>query len=255
MNALILAAGRGRRLWPYTSDRPKCLLPLGDRSILGHQLTRLDEAGFRRATVVAGFGLEAVRHEAATVPTDLCTHVAYNPFYDVSDNLISLWSARTHIHDDVVVLNGDNVFHPDILTPLMGPPPADVCLLVQRRENVTDDDMKVQLQGDRLACIGKELSHADAVSIGIMRFSGAGARALHDVLEQAVRGDDALGHYYLDCVQRLVDDGMTVECRDTGALPWSDIDTPADLDAVRTSLSSFEAGPKATPEPLRRAAP
>lgn len=244
LNALILAAGRGRRLWPYTSECPKCLLTLGTHTILEHQLVRLAAVGVTRVTVVAGFGLDAMRREVCRTHVEgMSVHVVYNPFFAVADNLISLWAARAEMGTDFLVLNGDNVFHPDIPRLLLDAPPPVCRLLVQRQPTYRDDDMKVTLDGDRLRHIGKDLTGArtHAASIGMMRFAGEGAAALHLVLEAAVRGEEALGSFYLDCVQRLADAGVEVLCRDVGCLPWFDIDTPQDLQSVRDSLDRFES--------------
>lgn len=243
MNALILAAGRGRRLWPYTSECPKCLLTLGTHTILEHQLVRLANLGVARVTVVAGFCLDAIRREVCrTQVQGMSVQVVYNPFFGVADNLISLWAARAEMGTDFVVLNGDNVFHPDIPLFLLDSPPPACRLLVQRQTIYRDDDMKVTLDGDRLRRIGKDLTaeQTHAASIGMMRFAGDGAAALRVVLEEAVRGEEALGRFYLDCVQRLADAGVEVLCRDVGCLPWVDIDTPQDLQSVRDSPGRFE---------------
>jgi choline kinase len=245
LNALILAAGRGRRLWPFTADGPKCLLRLGEHSILAHQIRRLAAAGLDRITVVAGYGWDSVRREVQQVtPPGAVVDVVYNPFFDAADNLISLWAARSRIGSDVVVLNGDNLFHPQIPRLLHESSLTDGGrLLVQRPARFTDDDMKVHLDGDRLLRIGKELpaETCDTASIGLMRFAGTAADALQEVLEEAVRGDEAMRLYYLDCVQRLADGGVDIRCVDVGDLPWADIDTPADLQSVRDSLDRFDA--------------
>ncbi len=246
VNALILAAGRGRRLWPYTSERPKCLLSLGAHSILEHQLLRLAAVGVDHVTVVAGFGLDAVRAEVCRVEVgDMTVHVVYNPFFALADNLISLWAARAEMGSDFLLLNGDNVFHPDIPRLLLEPHPAACRLLVQRQPTYSDDDMKVRLKGGQLLRIGKKLSlrQADAASIGMMRFTGDGAAALQRVLEEAIRSEKAFGRFYLDCVQRLADIGISVVCQDIGNLPWVDIDTPQDLQSVLQSRQRFEREP------------
>lgn len=243
MNALILAAGQGRRLWPYTSERPKCLLTIGTRSILEHQLVRLAAAGIDRVTVVAGFGLDTVRDEICRAQAPgMLVRVVYNPFFGVADNLISLWAARAEMGSDFLLLNGDNVFHPDVPRLLLETHPSPCRLLVQRQAVYGEDDMKVSLDNHRLLRIGKKLAltRTDATSIGMMRFSGEGAAALQRVLEEAVRSDDAMGRFYLDCVQRLADAGVDVACQDIGGLPCVDIDTPQDLQSVRQSLDRFE---------------
>lgn len=242
VNALILAAGRGRRLWPYTSERPKCLLDLGTQTILEHQLVRLAAAGVTRVTVVAGFGLEAVRSEACRVRIPgLAVQVVFNPFYAAADNLISLWAARAEMGGDFLVLNGDNVFHPGVPELLLDNHPATCRLLVRRQPQYGPEDMKVTLADGRLRRIGKDLLPASthATSLGFMRFRDDGAVALQHVLEAAVRAEGALSSYYLDCVQRLADVGVEVVCQDVGHLACVDIDTPQDLHAVRAGQAQF----------------
>ena len=74
----------------------------------------------------------------------------------------------------------------------------------------------------------------------MMRFTGAGIAALQQVLEEAIRSEEAFDRFYLDCVQRLADMGVPVVCQDIGNLPWIDIDTPQDLQSVWQSRQRFE---------------
>ena len=111
MKALILAAGRGRRLWPFTAESPKCLLDVGGMSLLERQLYHLRTADIRQVAVVCGFGIDRVRATLKQT-ADQEVKLLYNPFYAVSDNLISLWVARSEMNEDFILLNGDNIFHP-----------------------------------------------------------------------------------------------------------------------------------------------
>lgn len=244
MKALILAAGRGQRLLPHTAQCPKCLLSLGPETILEHQLTRLRAVGVTEVTVVAGFGVDAVRRQAAEVGAGLPVRVVYNPVYGLADNLISLWSAREELVDDVLLLNGDNVFHPAVAQLLVDRPCAPCRLLVDRAGSFVGDDMKVEVRGERLVRIGKDLGpdRAEARSIGMMRFRGEGPVRLRQVLEEAVQGERALSSYYLDGVQRLADAGVPVLCTDISDLPWADIDTPQDLLDARTGYRRYAGG-------------
>ncbi|MEE2657894.1 MAG: phosphocholine cytidylyltransferase family protein [Candidatus Latescibacterota bacterium] len=245
MKALILAAGRGRRLWPLTAERPKCLLSLGPVTILEHQLRHLGGYGVEEITVVAGYGFSAVRYEAEHV-VGLRVRVLYNPFFALADNLISLWSARAELEGPFVLLNGDTVFHPHVLSHhlLAVPEPSCCRLLVQRKERYNEDDMMVRIdtgEPDRLLDIGKGLAPEvnDAASIGLMRFSALGAKRLRRELEAAVIADTALQSYYLEGLKGLATTGFEVECRDIGALAVRDIDTAEDLQAVKEAYSHF----------------
>jgi choline kinase len=242
MKALILVAGQGRRLWPFTRDCPKCLLSIGGRSILEQQLSNLEQAGIRQVVLVCGFGVDSVRRAAAAYAGTLHIKIVYNPFYSDADNLISLWAARCEMDQDFVLLNGDNVFHPRIVELLLEEDEM-CCLMIDRKSFYDDDDMKLRLESDRIRLIGKSLlaDSADAESIGIMQFAGAGVRELRQVLEEAVLEERSLSDCFLNCIQRLIDHDFPVKFRDIGGLPWTDVDTPEDLRMVRRNLPVYQS--------------
>ena len=60
MKAIILAAGKGKRLQPYTKNIPKCLLTLGEETILEHQINHLKSSEIQEINVVVGFGSDRV---------------------------------------------------------------------------------------------------------------------------------------------------------------------------------------------------
>src|SRR5690349_15752759 len=106
MDALILAAGSGRRL---RHDRPKCLVELGDRYLIDHQLHALAWAGVDRVVVVAGYRSDDVRD---ALPPG--TNVVVNPEYAETNSLYSFWLAREEVGEEVLILNSDVLFHPVI---------------------------------------------------------------------------------------------------------------------------------------------
>jgi choline kinase len=242
MKALILSAGRGRRLWPFTADAPKCLLPVGGGDILGHQLETLRDAGVSQVVLVCGHGLHRMQQRVAKLPAGISVRLIFNPFFSVSDNLVSLWAARAEMDQGFILSNGDNVFHPDILKPLLAAG-GDCCLLAQRKGLYKADDMKVQVTGDRVTRIGKSLvgpmTHAE--SIGIMKFSEDGAYKLRRALEEVVMAPAVLHRFFVDAIQHLADKGFVVNWADTGGLPWIDIDTPDDLEFAQANSHLFDA--------------
>lgn len=242
MKALIMAAGRGRRLWPFTADCPKCLLPLDGSSILEFQLHCLEQLSLPQVVIVCGFGIDRIRSVASLYRGRLGIRLLFNPFYAVADNLISLWIAKTELDEEFVLLNGDVVFHPAILQRLLNAP-GDCCLAISRKEVYDEDDMKIHLCRDSIARIGKDLPPevTDAESVGIMRFCSLGAKGLCQALEEIARESQASRYYFLEGVQRLIDSGHPVTGCDVGDLPWTDIDTPDDLRAVRQHLYRYQA--------------
>jgi choline kinase len=242
MQAIILAAGRGRRLWPFTVELPKCLLPLDGCCILEQQLNGLERAGVTEALLVCGFGVRRVREILVGRSGPLRVRLRFNPLCTITDNLISLWTVRGEMADDLILVNGDVVFHPDLLAGLLSMADSG-CLVVSRKAAYDEDDMKVKLHEGRVVRVGKHLAKAetDAESVGMMRFAGSGVAALRQALEEVTQEPQACRGYFLEAVQRLVDRGLPMAAWDCGELPWADIDTPEDLRWVRQRAHLFAA--------------
>ena len=238
--AVILVAGRGRRLLPRTQACPKCLLPIGESTILDHQLLNLCKVGFEEVVLVCGFGADEIRLAAAEFGRSMNIEIVVNEQFAVGDNLISLWAARDTLDGSFVLLNGDNLFHPRILDSLTRSHDP-CCLMISRKECYDDDDMKVQTEGTRIVRIGKDLDpHAtDAESIGIMRFASEAVDVLKERVEGIISGDHETDCCYLAAVQAMINTGYPVNFRETGNLPWVDVDTFEDLSFVRTHMPMF----------------
>jgi choline kinase len=240
MKALVLSAGRGTRLLPWTTDVPKCLVTVdGERSLLEVQLSTLAACGVREATVMVGFGASQVEAFLRDSPIPgIRSRAIYNPFYALTENLVTCWMARSEMVEDFVLLNGDTLFEPAVLDCLLASPAAPLTLAIDKKAAYDDDDMKVSLDGGgRLRAVGKTLdpSVVDGESIGLMVFRGDGPRLFHDALEQTVRSPSALSSWYLSVVEQLAQRAR-VETEAVTNLWWREIDSPDDLADVRATL-------------------
>ncbi|MEM9764889.1 MAG: NTP transferase domain-containing protein, partial [Pseudomonadota bacterium] len=98
-NAVILSAGRGKRLSPLTDSRPKCLVEIGGRSILEWQLRAILANGVDRIAIVTGFEAGQVEQAVAQMGLPVAPEMVFNPFHAVADNIGSCWEARDHFGD------------------------------------------------------------------------------------------------------------------------------------------------------------
>jgi len=238
MKAIILSAGQGRRMLPLTRRTPKCLLEVdGSRSALEVQLRTLAACGVRHATVMVGFGAERVERALARMaPAGLEVVARFNPLSARADNLFTAWLARTAMDDDFLLLNGDTLFERGVVERLLGADPEPVRLAVARKAAYDDDDMKVVLDpSGRVRAIGKKLEgrEPDAEAIGMSLFRGPGVAAFRRVLEEAVRHPEALDRWYTSVLDELAAQAP-VHAVDIEAHWWAEIDSPADLEAVRS---------------------
>ncbi len=240
--ALILSAGQGRRLLPFTADRPKCLIELDGRTVIERQIDGLLAAGIERITVVTGYGAALVeevlqrRYGAGRIET------LFNPFFEVADNLASCWMARQAMTDTFIILNGDTLFDLPVLKKLLEAPPRPITLAIDRKAGYDEDDMKVCLEGDRLTRVGKKLplDSVDGESIGMMCFRPQGGALFRDALERAMRTPEALQRWYLSIIDEIARSTGQVFVQSIEGLGWGELDFPADLEVARGLVRDWD---------------
>ncbi len=244
MRAIIVSAGQGRRLLPHTENTPKCLLPVrGEMSMLEVQLRALAACGIREASVMVGFRSDQVEHVLETRPVaGIDVRTCYNPFFEMSDNLATVWLARPEMDQDFIILNGDTLFEVSLLEQVLSGPDVPITVTVNEKDSYDEDDMKVLMEADgRLTEIGKHLdvNNVDAESIGLLVFRGEGVKIMKDALDHAIRTSDGLKNWYLKVIGNIATEHRVDTARITGHW-WGEVDCPEDLDFVRKSLSELD---------------
>lgn len=231
MKAIILAAGRGRRLYPFTKYIPKCLLDIGGRTILEHQINHIRDCGIDEVVIVVGFGSEKVENFLRNYDgLGMRIKTLYNPFYQTTNTLISLWIAREEMDEDIVVVNGDDVFEVEVLEQALGARDKKICLPVKRKAGYVEEDMKVVIRVGSVAEIGKALSSSpSAESVGIRVFRDTGVELIKRAIEEEILTEEAEKKWYISAIQRLIKKGYTVNPLDIEDLFWMDVDYPSDL--------------------------
>jgi choline kinase len=240
VKAVVLSAGQGKRLLPLTRDVPKALVEVAPGvRLLDWQLRQLGAAGVDDVTVVTGFAAGAVEDAVSDPPAGIRVTTRYNPFCSVADNLSSVWLALDALGEDAILLNGDTLFTAEVAAKLVAAE-APASVAISRKDGYDGDDMKVELDGTRLAAVGKQLpgERVHAESIGMMRFQGAGMTRFREAVRAAMRREDALRVWYLSVVDTLAREGG-VETVDVPADAWCEVDFPADLHAARDALSRW----------------
>jgi len=138
VNAIVLAAGKGIRLLPFTEHRPKCLLEINNIPIIQRTLEQLGACGIERAVVVAGHHAELVESKvkelAASLPS-LAVDVVVNPVYYKTGTIYSLWLAREWTAGGFLLVEGDVICDLELMRRLVEHPSDDV-LVVDNAEPV-----------------------------------------------------------------------------------------------------------------------
>ncbi|HTE64086.1 MAG TPA: phosphocholine cytidylyltransferase family protein [Solirubrobacteraceae bacterium] len=237
MIGLVLAAGAGRRLAPFTDTLPKTLVPVdGDRTILDIALGNLKAAGIDDVAVVTGYAAAAVRERKAALERrhGVTLELVLNERAEIWNNAYSLWCARELFGEGVLLVNGDTVHPPSVEETLLANRGPDILLALDDVKPLADEEMKVRVDGDgRMTRINKALDPATARGeyIGVTLIEPAAAAPLADALRATFERDPQL--YYEDGFQEYADRGGWVGVAPIGAVDWAEVDDHRDLERAR----------------------
>ncbi|MBW1601981.1 phosphocholine cytidylyltransferase family protein [Streptomyces sp. JJ66] len=234
MIGLVLAAGAGRRLRPYTDTLPKALVPVdGETTVLDLTLGNFAEVGLTEVAIVVGYRKEAVyaRKEELESRYGLKLTLIDNDKAEEWNNAYSLWCARDVIKQGVILANGDTV-HPVSVekTLLAARGKGQIVLALDTVKQLADEEMKVVTDDSGgVRKITKLMDPAEATGeyIGVTLIEGEAAEALADALRTTFERDPDL--YYEDGYQELVSRGVTIDVEPIGDVRWVEIDNHDDL--------------------------
>jgi choline kinase len=238
MKIVILAAGIGSRLMPLTRNTPKSLLDLGDGyTLLERQLKAIGDAGIRDVVLVTGYRSEQIEAKVRSY-TDFDFEIVYNPFYRLANNLPSAWMGIKDRDESTILVNGDDLFKSSVVEKLKASD-KEITLVISRKDEYDDDDMKVIIEGDRLTDVGKDipLSDANGESIGMMLFRDRGLRDFQGILMEMVRSEENLQLFYLHAIRQLMRRGHAINYVECSTDDWAEVDFHPDLELMRNHLS------------------
>ncbi|MEH6910070.1 MAG: phosphocholine cytidylyltransferase family protein [Oceanicoccus sp.] len=117
----MLAAGTGSRLRPLTLDAPKCLTVVGGKPILKRLIENLRAQGIQKLIVVTGYLENCIRDFLQEHKDDMQVEYVFNPEYQTTNNIYSLWLARQAIKEPFLLVECDLVFDPSMLEKMLEP--------------------------------------------------------------------------------------------------------------------------------------
>lgn len=237
MEIIILAAGEGKRLGHLTRTIPKCLLPVGAVTILDRQIDACIANGLTNITIVIGHKHEKVRNHCLRYDRNI--QFIQNDVYDTTNNIFSLWLAREKVKDGFIILNSDDVFHPQILSKLLYSTDENV-LMIDFLKRLGEEEMKVTYSDGTLRSINKTMPPEDAHGeyIGMAKFSSAGAKALFQSIQTFVDAS-RLNGWYENAFQKMCSN-TPIHATGTDGLPWIEIDTVDDLELAKNVVRAID---------------
>ncbi|MBA2367800.1 MAG: phosphocholine cytidylyltransferase family protein [Candidatus Protochlamydia sp.] len=222
MKIVILAAGKGTRLDNTEGHEPKALTRLtNEKSILQTQLEAISlYASLDQVILVIGYQKEKIM---AAFPELL---YVYNSLYDQENTAKSLLRAVKKIDDDVLWLNGDVIFDPKILKPLLE---RKQTAMIVNQATVGEEEIKYRTNQEGLILeVSKQVEAAEGEALGINFCQKSDLPLFRTCLEECRDKD-----YFEKGIEKGIQQGMKVWSSMIGAEDCAEIDFPEDL--IRTN--------------------
>lgn len=232
MRAILLAAGVGSRIASKIGNLPKSLVEVDGEPLIVRTVKML-RRNHLEVSVITGFRHELV--EEALTPYEV--DVVYNPFYEVTNSLGSLWLARDRlVGSDILIANADVFYEQDLLNALLSAE-FDV-FLANDSSRQEEGDYFFLTEGGCIKKFGKELetSERDSEYVGLALLHNDWIRRFRDRLNAMVeRGE--YGLWWENVLYSFVDGGYDIRAVDVAGCFWAEVDTLSDYERILTYLS------------------
>ena len=229
MQAIILAGGMGSRLGNCSNGVPKCMVEIGGRPLIRHQLRSLTDNGVGSVLIVTGYQADVVRAAIGNR-----ADYVVNERYEETNSLYSFWLARNWIKGPFVLLNCDLLFDPTILGHLLRGE-GNVLAYDSTASNGLEQT-KVAIRNNRIVDLGKDLPAASArgESLGLIKFDAEGARAIVAQADSLIKSGNEktwVTEAVRYCCSQIAISGLNV-----AGSPWVELDYPHDLEEARNEV-------------------
>lgn len=235
--ALLLAAGIGSRLYPFTQDNPKCLTLVNGRSLLERLIICLNKHGFKRLVVVTGYLENHIRDFLGDKIGDITIDYVFSPLYKTTNNIYSLWMARKVINEPFLLFESDILFDESLLNSMLYPDKMAVakmqpwmkgtCVTINKYQQVKTFLM------DNTASLESKYKTVNIYSLSLTSW--------HHIVEKLDQyiSDGKVNDYYEIVFADMIAEGLlSFKIVSFDEKPWYEIDTIEDLIAAEDLFSS-----------------
>lgn len=230
MIGVILAAGMAKRLRPLTDTRPKCLLKVGERTLLERTVDAMAAAGISEFVVVTGYLADMIRDFLTSHYPQFTIHFLHNADYPHNNNIYSLWMAGQVVRgQEFLLMDSDILCDPAAVMRIASE--QEAALAVNRHE-LGEEEMKVVVDDQMcITEISKTCRPEDAMgeSVGIEKMTVAYSEALFRELDQMILNEGLIDIFYERAFERLIPQGQTFRVIDTTNYFSYELDTPEDF--------------------------
>ncbi|MBE5882417.1 MAG: phosphocholine cytidylyltransferase family protein [Lachnospiraceae bacterium] len=239
MKVILLAAGKGTRISRMIEEVPKSTLPVAGKPLIRRTVEIFCERGIQ-CVVCTGYQKEKIEEALEGLPVTYY----YNPFYNITNSLASLWFAQQEMDgEDVLIMNSDVYFEPEILDMVLQDKRENVVAIDKTRTAVGDYFFKTTDNG----CIskyGKELplKERSCEYVGIAKITKAFMPVFKDRLNLLVNSQK-YNFWWENVLYSFTDKGeRDIYTVDVNGLFWAEIDFFDDYERILKFVEKKEEG-------------
>lgn len=245
MQALMLAAGMGKRLGKYTENATKCMVPVNGKALIDYAIEALIEAGIKKFTLVVGYKRDVLKDYLKGKYPEITIEYIDNDVFDTTNNIYSLYMAKDVLaQDDTILLESDLIFDKKIIRELIDNPEKNLCV-VSPFESWMDGTVTVLDESNGIQGIfGKADFDWDNKSsyyktVNIYKFSKEFSKDVYMPFLKAYQSAYGKNEYY-ETVLKVISflDKSTLKAHVVDGSRWYEIDDPADLAIASTRFST-----------------
>ena len=242
MQAIILAAGMGKRLKELTQNNTKCMVKVNGVTLIDRMLHQIDKHNLEKIVIVIGYEGQKLVDYISTL--DIQTPIEYvnNPIYDKTNNIYSLALAKDYLlQDDTLLFESDLIFEDEVIDILLEDP-RETLALVEKYESWMDGTCVKLDEDDGIEAFvpGKKFKFNEIKdyykTVNIYKFSRQFSETHYVPFLEAY--SKALGNNeYYEQVLRVITmlDDPAIKAKRLNGQLWYEIDDIQDLD-IATSM-------------------
>lgn len=237
MKALILNSGLGHRMGVLTSEHPKCMTEISaTETILSRQLRLLADSGIKEVVMTTGYFDEILVKYCNSLRLPLRYTFVKNPLYAETNYIYSIYCAKEYLEDDILLMHGDLVFEATVLDEILTNEKS--CMKVSSTVPLPEKDFKVVVKNGRVEKIGIEFFDSAMEAQALYKLNKSDWMIWLSEIEKFC--DENNRKVYAENAFNQVSDQCFIEPYDVKDRLCTEIDTPEDLEKVKSRLEEIE---------------
>lgn len=237
MIGVILAAGMAKRLRPLTDNCPKCLLQVGNKTLLQRTVDAMLSVGVESLVVVTGYKGDMIRSFITKMYPSVQVVFLDNTDYANNNNIFSLWMVGQEVRGkDFLLMDSDILCDPAVVAAVAS---KEQSSLAVNRHELGEEEMKVVVDEDmNIVEISKTCSPKEALgeSVGIEKITADYSEALFRELDVMIKEEKLIDVFYEQAFQRLIAKDHSFVVVDTTNYFSYELDTPEDFEQASATI-------------------